>query len=578
MTAALATSVLALAPFALAIQNPPPKDDAQKTIEDMRKQLEEMRQEIKSLKDQQSKAPTTSDLDRAISDLSNRIELQKSAGAKGGANIMAPDSTSIKVTFDDRVRAEAYRNRAFGAVKDDTAGGSPNTLVTSVSPLAPTGTVTPGTVGGAGQNGAIGDATRILNRLRMNMNVDVDKNLEAFLQMQYSYTWGSSIGGGTAAGGSLLPNQPITPFVAPVAPGALASSGELAAGSGAIGFSQAYVVFKDIGDSKINMTMGRFALDLGQGRLLSSADWDNVGRSFDGFKFEYADDQGQWSATGYATKVVQGGLDFQSQDTNLYGGWVAVNPADGFKITPYTMWADNNSTPDSVTTAPPLVTATVPYMVGKPWTIGTLLEFSVPDSQGLKLYGDGAIQMDHKRPNPGAAPAFQGTQNVDFNEAYAYAIGATFDVNTEESKQYKPKVGIEQGRATKVFNDMYSAAHGNYGLGDFVSTWNNLNYWKFGVGASPCQDTELNLAYYTFRMADGIAGSSKDIGQEFDVELKAKCSDHINVSAGWAHFFTGKAFQGGGFVPGAAYATQIGGGTGTREDADFLFLTIAVRF
>ncbi|MBI3819416.1 MAG: alginate export family protein [Planctomycetes bacterium] len=561
ISAVTTATVLALAPFALAINND--DDSQQKRIKELERQVEELTRTVKGLQEQQTRTPSNDDLDRAIADLANRIETRVGLAPKGGQNVSAPDVRGIKLSFEDRMRAEFYSDRTFGARKNDPI--SPSPLNTSISPMAPSGTVLGSFLGTPPNFNAeqLDDASRLLNRVRMNIDVDVDDKLDAFFQLQHSQSMGTALGASAGVGGSLLPNAPNTALVSPVPPGAIGEPVSAAASAGAIAFKQAYVRFKQV-YKDVDITLGRFNLDLGKGRILSSADWDNVGRAFDGMRVDWTNND--ISVSAFATKVVQGGLDFQSQDTNFLGGWVKLNPAKDVHLTPYTLWVDNNTTTDMV-------------MVGKPWTIGVLADVEVQG--GLKFNGEAGLQQDHNRPNT----PIQGAKNVDFGEAYYFAIGGEYELNIDGKEKYKPKVGIEYTEGSKLFNDLYGARHGLYGLGDFVTTMNNLRQWKVYAGITPTQDLDVVASYYFMRLTrdagEGVLGVphlSQNLGQEFDLEVHHKCSKNLNVSAGWSHFFNGNAFQDAAFDPGAAYATALSQAAYTRKDADTIFVSVEVKF
>lgn len=538
-----------------------------KTIQELKQQLAELQKTVETLQKQQSQAPTAMDLDRAISELSSSIEARQGS-AKGGPNVFAPAMRSLKFTFEERFRGEFYFNRSFGAPKNPPPPALPtNPLATSVSPINPTGFTSGSLQGSSGPSDMLDDDYRVLNRFRINMSADINDKLGAFATFQFSNVWGSSPGFGNVAGGTLLPNSPINDFIAPVPPGTIDAVNGSTVNGGVLGFYQLYVVLKDVYDSNIDVTIGRFTLDLGQGRILSPAPWDNVGRSFDGLKAEFAQDQ--LAFTAFATSVVEGGLDWKAQDSWFFGGWLEVSPTEGFKLTPYTMILMNNSTPET-------------QMVGKPWTIGSLFEYSVVDT-GLRFYGEVNVQQDTSRPNT----PIEGGKNIGFAQAVAWALGAELAIPMDDYKEYRPLVGVEFAQATKWFNDMYAARHGLYGLSDVVNTWNNVQDLKFYVGVTPAKDTDLTIAYHILRLTNDPGGSpsapqasiSKNLGQEIDIEFTSHCSDHVDVAFGWGWFINGYSMQEGGFVPGAAYGTVQGSNAaGTRENAHFLYLSLVVRF
>lgn len=560
ISAVTTATVLALAPFALAINDDDPQ---QKRIKELERQVEELSKTVKGLQDQQSRTPSTDDLDRAISDLAARIDAKVGMAPKGGANVTAPDVRGIKIRFEERFRGEFYSDRTFGAKKNDPITPSP--LNTNISPFAPNGQVFGSFIGGHGANTGLDDGNRMLNRARINIDVDVNDHLDAFFQLQHSQVWGTPIGNGAAAGGSLLPNAPSTNVISPVPPAGLGEQLQAPASAGAIGFKQAFVRFRNVMDSGVDATLGRFTLDLGKGRLLSSADWDNVGRSFDGLMVNYTYDK--ISFTGFATKVVQGGLDFQNQDTNLIGGWAKISPTKEITLTPYTMWLDNNSMNSTA-------------MVGKPWTVGVLGDLNVVDT-GLTFNGELALQQDHDRPKT----PIKGAHDVDFGEAYMWSVNAEYALPMDDAKAYRPMIGIEYTEGAKLFNDLYGSRHGLYGIGDIVTSVNNLRTWKVYAGITPVEKMELSAAFYFMRLtrdaAEGVLGQnhmSKNLGQELDIELKHKCSDNVTVGAGYAHFFNGYALQDGAFSPGASYATAVSKLADERRDSDTLFVQISVAF
>lgn len=582
MTAASAASFLALASFAFA-----QTDEAQR-IKDLERQVEELRVQLQDMMQQRPQASTsTADLDRAVADLAARLEKQGSP--KGGANVVAPKVKSVKIGFEDRVRAEVYRNRTFGARKGVlNPVFSPTTVYSNISPSNPSGSFeldsfvgsleggfngggggkgnqgtgdgTPGPSSGSDSRRILDDANRILNRLRLNVDVDVSDRLSASFQLQQSRLWGTNVG--ESAGGSLLPNAPMTSVVAPAPPfpgdgGGVDPDQSIAGGNG-VAFRQAYIVAKNVFDSGVDVTLGRMALNLGDGRLLSSAEWDNVGRAFDGLKLSYASGN-DIKLTAIATKVVQGGLDFQHQDTNLVGAWLELSPADNVKLTPYTLWLDNNTTgPTS--------------MIGKPWTIGSLVDVNV---EAFHAGGEIAIQQDHDRPNT----PISGARDINFKEAIAYSVFGEFAIPVDD---YKPTIGVEFSEASKYFNDLYGSRHGIYGMADIVTTWNNLSYWKLYANTAVVEDVTLNAAFYILRLNQDPAPSStresRRLGEELDLSLTARCSDNITTTIGWSHFFNGWAMQDGGFAPGAAYASEIGHNLNTNEDADFFFVSLNVSF
>src|SRR5262245_4369468 len=158
---ALAVVMLLLTPSTLAAggDDPKPQQDEQQRIKELERQLDELKRTVEEMrKQQESPAASRAEFDRALADLSARIE-SNAARAKGGANVSAPGVESLKMRFEDRFRAEWYGNRLFGAPK----GAAPGTpLFSNVSPFNPDGTGFNGPVAGSSTLYS-GEATRLLN-------------------------------------------------------------------------------------------------------------------------------------------------------------------------------------------------------------------------------------------------------------------------------------------------------------------------------------------------------------------------------------------------------------------------------
>lgn len=547
---ASAAAILAIAPFASAFGN---DDDSQKKVQDLTEKVEaliksneELRKQVETLQQSTSRGPSNDDLDRAIADLSSRLDQAGTAKAMG-TNVTAPNVRALKISFENRFRFSQYFNPAFGAQKNTGPVTNNNAAVVP--------NAAPGPINGSELPS---DYLMALNRLRIELDVDINDKLGAFIQLQASRAWGGATPNNTNAFGSVLPNQAFTPQTAAV-PNDFADRG----------VHQAYMVLKDVFDSSGNLTLGRQVFNLGNERLLSGADWDNTGRSFDGVRFDYSTDE--ISFTAMAANVVQGGLDFHNADTWLYGAWLVVHPTSEIAITPYTLYVNNGN--------PSLPTAPTP--VGNPWTVGVLADINV---EAVKLGGELAVQQDEDRPNgTPAGVADQSEEQVSFGEAVAFEIHA--EIAIPDADEFKPYIGGEFGQGNKFFNDLYSSRHGLYGLGDFVTSWTNLQYFKVYGGATVAKDIDVGAAFWWFHQTSnaGIGGTrlSKDVGEEFDLWANIRCSDHLTTMIGWSHFFTGSSFQDGAVTPGAWYATALtanGAGAGQRQDADVLFVQATFSF
>src|SRR5262245_51012762 len=192
--AAAAATVLAIAPIARAVQS---DEDAQRKIQELNQKMEAMiksneqlQQHIQGLQKSQSHGPTTEELDRAIADLASRVD-QAQAAKPIGSNVTAPNVRSVKLTFEDRFRASQYFDPTFGARKfAGTVITNNNGVVTNFGPGPFNGTKLDD------------DYLAVLNRIRMNLDIDVNDKLAAFFQLQSSRSWGGNSMNNTGTGGT----------------------------------------------------------------------------------------------------------------------------------------------------------------------------------------------------------------------------------------------------------------------------------------------------------------------------------------------------------------------------------------
>ena len=125
----------------------------------------------------------------------------------------------------------------------------------------------------------------------------------------------------------------------------------------------------------------------------------------------------------------------------------------------------------------------------------------------------------------------------------------------------KPRIGIDYCYASgdenpydgdhETFEPAFGSRDRHYGWMNLFS-WRNLVNWQFSVAFEPYHTLKIILDYHIFRLAktrdawysvgpayrrDSSGNSGREVGNEVDVTVLFKATPHLDLRAGYAHFF-----------------------------------------
>ncbi len=297
----------------------------------------------------------------------------------------------------------------------------------------------------------------------------------------------------------------------------------------------------DIGTAPLYLRAGRQELIFGSQRLVSTLDWANTRREFEGFRvFRHGE---KFDADAFWVRPVPinaGNFDSPNRDQQFYGAWFTYRPEKGqFFDLYYLGLSDDTMTPDRYVRGPRAVRGNQ-----ETHTFGA----RAAGNRGPILYDfEGMWQC--------------GTYLNRDHQAYAYTaeLGYVF-----ENVPCKPQIwgGFDYASGTanpgaggdRTFNQLYAFGHYYLGFADIVGR-QNIQDLHAQVAFYPQNWITVVAQYHNFRLAErrdflynaagrptrrsanGAAG--RDVGDEVDVLLNFHLSQHQDVGIGYSKLFAG---------------------------------------
>jgi Alginate export len=301
----------------------------------------------------------------------------------------------------------------------------------------------------------------------------------------------------------------------------------------------AYVQFGKKAARGLVATIGRQELIYGDGRLMSSPDWGNVGRTYDGIRLVAFAPGVRVDVFGAGpVDVTPAAFSEVKYGERVAGAWTTfdrVRPLAYVEV--YALAKHNNAA----------VGETLSRGDQTVYTTGARL--GGPVGRRLMWEADNAVQRGHS-----AGDAISAWAS---HEGLTWALGAA---------PWKPTLGVEYNFAsgdsdphdgTKgTFDQLYASTHGKWGLADQVA-WKNMHHAAVRLELRPSRKLRVNSALNKLALATvndawyGVLGSkvvtnrkatSRDLGWEPDVFAAYSVSRDVTVGAGVA------VLLGGGFV------------------------------
>jgi hypothetical protein len=322
-------------------------------------------------------------------------------------------------------------------------------------------------------------------------------------------------------------------------------------------------------DANFTFRVGRQYLEFGAARLIGPADFSNVRKNFDGFRWDLDTPGNSFAAFLVHPVLVEPYKFDSSDDNNAFAGAYDVLqlpdvlPTSHSHLELYELYLDRQNTT---------------------FTNETITGTEDRYTSGFRFTTN---------PRPFDADLEMDDQYGEFSGHDIRAFGiATKDGYTFSSTAFTPRVFIgadvasgsarAHGGDVGTFNQLYPSGHGQFGNIDAIGRQNIIDV-EPGLDLmllqheQLVQSLKLRLSFYEFwrqSVHDDVytssgavlraAGTSdaRYIGSEFDFLLTWQVDSHLSAHVGYDHFFPGR------------FITQTGDSQGT----DFLYSTIAYEF
>jgi hypothetical protein len=360
-----------------------------------------------------------------------------------------------------------------------------------------------------------------------------------------------------------------------------------AEGNDTFDLRQSYVALGDAKRFPLLLTVGRQAVNYGDGRLVADSKWSNSGRTFDAIRARY--EAPQFWMEAFAMRPVQiKRHEFDDSDSaDHFGGAYFSTAIVPRQTTDFYVFyrdkEDNQPDLDPTNKTDPHGTWNGP--AARFATIGTRMK-SKPDAlggwdyTGEFAYEAGDVWASDKR-----------SQRSDLNAFALHASGGY----TFQRCAWKPRFGLEYDYATgdhnpkdnhsQSFQNLFPSNHEKYGFMDEFG-WRNLHDARAQVNLRPVEKLDLEFDYHAFWLADthdywyranGIStlrtrtpdgrdvrtvGAGNFAGHEIDLTATYAFTSHVKVQVGYSHFFAGDYLR----------------DTGPDSDADFGYVMTTLSY
>ncbi len=295
---------------------------------------------------------------------------------------------------------------------------------------------------------------------------------------------------------------------------------------------QAYAQITNLFDMPLTMKVGRMEVALGNQRLIGSVGWHNIGRSFDGLVFTYA--QNGTAIHFFNLKAAEAFAPGDVGDVEAMGAWADFNVDENTRVQGYGIW-------DRV----------VGSGAHSRITLGTQVDVKMGNLSGT---GEFAYQTG------------QANSTTDF-AAMMFAVNGTMNMNgTALSAGVDYLSGQDDSDDATAFQTLFATNHKFYGMMDYFL--NNASHTGYNglmdihVKASMKVDdkTKVSGAFHNLNFVEKFAGET-ELGNEIDLVVNHKYNKVVTFQGGFGYFLQGKLFE----SPGA------------KDNSTFLYLMTIVN-
>ncbi|PPD46127.1 MAG: hypothetical protein CTY15_01760 [Methylocystis sp.] len=369
---------------------------------------------------------------------------------------------------------------------------------------------------------------------------------------------------------------------------------EMIQGFGELYFKNAFGK-DDLGnDRPLSVRAGRFHLELLDRRLIANNEFRNTTNNFEGFRLKIGKKENDWDIDSFLMRpVVRNPYDW---DRPEWGNWVYGS------VLSIRRWSEY---------------ATIqPYFLGRK-QYGDVLNASnalkvhkETYSPGVRAYGvignwDYDVDINKQFGEQGEFRGLGNRQNVlqatVQQDAIAYSVEAGY---TFKDHPWKPRISASYIYASgnkSPFDSVNQTFDQFYGFNQPFSrndyfAWTNMKTPRVRLEFEPAKNLQVDTAFNAFWLASSAApweranlsaplGNRGDfIGTEFDLRIRYKLSQFINLSASYARFWPGSFTS--SFAPPVAqqpfFPQSFPGQTGTTfgltgRPTDFFYLEASLN-
>jgi hypothetical protein len=375
-----------------------------------------------------------------------------------------------------------------------------------------------------------------------------------------------------------------------------------AEGNDALNLRLASVTWGDPKKSPVVFTLGRQILAFGDERLVGPSEWNNFARTFDAGKLVWSVVPGQTVATVFVGSVVNIGaqtsgqgwrFDHSSTNDMFSGVYVTTKPAKTSTLDGYLLWRDkqdNNPIYSAPTAAIPAAARTAAaYDIGQNiFTLGT--RYIAPPREGaFDTEFEGAYQWGHvNRQTTTAIGVYSGSSPTLDQQAWALHVLVGYTPKSAPGKlRFDVEYNVASGDTDRTdgkngsFMNLFPSNHKQfYSLMD-VFAWKNIREVTATLRFTPLPKTVVRIDYHrlslyssqdawyranavaTVRPLNAAAQSApRRAGDALDLTATWTPQSWAVIDAGYSHF----------------YASSYLGATGTKSDADFLYIQTTFKF
>jgi hypothetical protein len=297
----------------------------------------------------------------------------------------------------------------------------------------------------------------------------------------------------------------------------------------------------DLAGKPVYARVGRQELLFGSQRLISTLDWANTRRTFQGVRAFRASEKLDVDAFWVQPVVTQvNRLDWADNQVNFAGVWGTYKPKPGTALDGYALVLDNGN---------PIAQQGI---TRGPYSIATFGGRFAGDQDTRYLWDfEGAVQLGNTNAPGGRAPVVAGMATAGLGYHWKDAplsptVWLYYDYASGDRTPNRGNFG--------TFNPLFPFGHYYLGWADVIGRQNihdiNVQYYMY-----PAKWLTVYLQYHRFYLdsrtdalysvggaafrRDPTGAAGNDVGREFDTVVNFHLTRHADVLVGYSHLFGG---------------------------------------